>query len=106
MPHQFFTPAGETSPLHEGVSYQNVPDMPTPPVGSQTSYYPNQQSNRLQFYHDHAWGMTRLTVYSGQFAPYLITDSVEDDFIDGTNNTGVNPGLVKAHSRPRRSRRA
>ena len=113
MPNQFFTPAAETSPYKRGVSYQNVPDMffdakgnvvpagtagatNDPGPGSQTSYYPNQQSNRLQFYHDHAWGMTRLTVYSGQFAPYLITDSVEDDFIDGTNKTGINTGLVKA----------
>jgi FtsP/CotA-like multicopper oxidase with cupredoxin domain len=95
MPHQYFTPAGETNPYSKGVSYQNVPDMPTPPDGSETSYYPNQQSNRLQFYHDHAWGMTRLTVYSGQFAPYLITDAVEDDFIDGTNLTGLNPTSAK-----------
>ncbi|HEY9074127.1 MAG TPA: hypothetical protein VIN67_08335, partial [Desulfobaccales bacterium] len=95
MPHQFFTPAGESNPLTTGPSYHNVPDMPTPPVGSQTSYYPNQQSNRLQFYHDHAWGMTRLTVYSGEFAPYLITDPVEDDFIDGTNLTLLNPTSAK-----------
>ena len=36
------------------------------------------------------------TGYFSQFAPYLITDSVEDGLIDGTNKTGVNPGLVKA----------
>jgi FtsP/CotA-like multicopper oxidase with cupredoxin domain len=112
MPHQFFTPANEPSPYKRGVSYHNVPDMwfdangnivpagtpgatNDPGPGSQTCYYPNQQSNRLQFIHDHAWGMTRLTVYTGQFAPYLITDAVEDDFIDGTNNTGVNPGFAK-----------
>jgi FtsP/CotA-like multicopper oxidase with cupredoxin domain len=93
MPHQFFTPAGETSPYKRGVSYQNVPDMPPPPVGSQTSYYPNQQSNRLQFYHDHSWGMTRLTVYSGQFAPYLITDPVEENLI----HTGIIPNNGEPH---------
>jgi FtsP/CotA-like multicopper oxidase with cupredoxin domain len=99
MPHQFFTPAAETSPYKRGVSYANVPDMwfdsngnivpagtpgatNDPGPGSQTSYYPNQQGNRLQFYHDQALGMTRLTVYTGQLAPYLITDTVEDDLID------------------------
>ena len=29
------------------------------------------------FYHDHAWGITRLNVYAGEAAGYLITDDVE-----------------------------
>ncbi len=102
MPHQFFTPANEPSVYKRGVSYANVPDMwfdaagnivpagtsgatNDPGPGKETSCYPNQQSNRLQFYHDHALGMTRLTVYTGLFAPYLITDSVEESLI--TNGT-------------------
>ena len=52
-------------------------------------YYPNQQSARLQFYHDHALGITRLNVYAGMAAGYLIVDDVEDDMIAGTNTTGV-----------------
>jgi hypothetical protein len=31
-----------------------------------TFYYTNQQSARLMFYHDHAWGITRLNVYAGR----------------------------------------
>ena len=39
------------------------------------------------FYHDHAVGITRLNVYAGMAAGYLIHDPVEDDLI----NTGVIP---------------
>jgi FtsP/CotA-like multicopper oxidase with cupredoxin domain len=94
-PHQWFTPAGETTSYPKGVSFHDVPDMPDPGDGSTTHYYPNQQSNRLQFYHEHAVGITRLGVYAGLAAGYLITDPVENDLIEGTNATGVNPGLVK-----------
>lgn len=94
-PHQWFTPAGEGGNYLKGVSFQNVPDMPDPGAGSQTLFYTNQQSSRLMFYHDHAVGITRLNVYAGMAAGYLIHDPVENDLIDGTNNTGVNPGLAK-----------
>jgi FtsP/CotA-like multicopper oxidase with cupredoxin domain len=94
-PHQWYTPAGETTSYPKGVSFQNVPDMPPAPDGSQTLYYPNQQSNRLMFYHEHALGITRLGVYNGIAAGYLLTDPVEDDLIDGTNTQGVNPTLAK-----------
>ncbi len=57
--------------------------------GIGTLYYTNQQSPRLMFFHDHAWGITRLNVYDGMAAPYLIVDQVEDDLIDGTNFSGV-----------------
>ena len=33
------------------------------------------------FYHDHAEGITRLSVYAGVAAGYLIHDPVEDDLI-------------------------
>ncbi len=55
--------------------------MPLPPGGSTTLYYSNQQSARLLFYHDHAWGITRLNVYGGMAAPYLLVDQAEDDMI-------------------------
>jgi hypothetical protein len=42
-----------------------------------TFYYTNQQSARLMFYHDHAYGLTRLNVYAGGAAGYLITDDTE-----------------------------
>ena len=49
--------------------------------GCQTFYYTNQQSARLMFYHDHAWGITRLNVYAGEAAGYLITDPTEQSLI-------------------------
>mgnify|MGYP001075038300 CR=1 FL=1 len=33
-----------------------------------TFFYTNAQSARLQFYHDHALGITRLNVYAGEAA--------------------------------------
>ncbi len=79
-PHQWITPAGENTPYPQGVSVQPVPDMSdsgNPNDGVMTFYYTNQQSARLMFYHDHAWGITRLNVYAGEAAPYIITDDTE-----------------------------
>ena len=73
-PHQWTVPAGEVTPYPKGVSTQSVPDMPLPPNGSMTFYYTNQQSGRLMFYHDHAYGITRLNVYAGEAAGYLLLD--------------------------------
>ena len=61
-----------------------------------TFYYTNQQSTRLMFYHDHALGITRLNVYAGVAAGYLIIDPYEEDLINGTNLTGINPTSAKA----------
>ena len=107
-PYQWITPLNETTPYTRGASVMNVPDMwfdvngnvsatqtvtattNDPGRGSQTYYYTNAQSGRLLFYHDHSEGMTRLGVYVGGVAAYLITDPVELDLINGTNVTGVN----------------
>ncbi len=70
-PNQWITPKGETTSYPKGVSVMNVPDMPNPGAGSQTYYYTNQQSARLMFYHDHAFGITRLNVYAGEAAGYV-----------------------------------
>ncbi len=117
-PHQWTTPAGEMTQYPKGVSVQYVPDMwfvngtvipntvgqTTPPVpgastnpgnGSLTFYYTNQQSARLMFYHDHAYGVTRLNVYAGEAAGYVLTDQVEQDLIAGTDVSGVNPGHLQ-----------
>ncbi|NOT06261.1 MAG: hypothetical protein HOP27_16840 [Anaerolineales bacterium] len=85
---------GQTNPLSfPGAS--NNPSGTVNGAGAMTFYYNNQQSARLQFYHDHAYGITRLNVYAGEAAGYVITDAVEQDLINGTNNTLVNPGLFK-----------
>lgn len=81
--HQWTTPAGEVTSYPQGVSVMNVPDMDggTEPQGTLTFYYTNQQSARLMFYHDHAYGITRLNVYAGEAAGYLLCDSVEQAMI-------------------------
>ncbi len=88
-PHQWITPANDPTIYPVGVSHQDVPDMPTPPAGQATYFYTNQQSNRLMFYHDHAYGITRLNVYAGEAAGYLITDNTEEALI----NNGTLPNL-------------
>ena len=107
-PHQWFTPAGQGGNYLKGVSFHNVPDMwydangnpvqagtpqaagatNNPGDDKQTLYYTNQQSARLMFYHDHAVGITRLNVYAGMAAGYLLYDPVEDGLI----NAGTIPG--------------
>jgi FtsP/CotA-like multicopper oxidase with cupredoxin domain len=77
-PHQWITPAGDSSAFYKkGDSIQYVPDMNVPGDGSVTLYWTNQQSGRLMFYHDHAFGTTRLNVYAGEAAGYLLTDTHE-----------------------------
>jgi FtsP/CotA-like multicopper oxidase with cupredoxin domain/putative cell wall-binding protein len=80
-PHQWITPAGENTPYPKGVSVHNVPDMPDPGDGSTTLFYSNQQSARMLWYHDHAYGITRLNVLVGMAAGYFITDDTEKQLI-------------------------
>jgi len=86
-PHQWTTPATETTAYPRGVSVHPVPDMPEPGPGSMTFFYTNQQSARLMFYHDHALGTTRLNVYVGQAAGYLLDDPVEQALVNGGSFT-------------------
>lgn len=81
-PHQWITPAGETTSYPRGMSARNVPDMPDPGSGSMTFYYTNQQSARLMWYHDHAYGITRVNVYAGEVAGYLLEDAAEEQLVD------------------------
>lgn len=82
--HQWTAPAGEVTDYPKGVSVQGVPDMGvlTNNDGTLTFYYTNQQSSRLMFYHDHSWGITRLNVYAGVVAGYLLNDPEEELMID------------------------
>jgi FtsP/CotA-like multicopper oxidase with cupredoxin domain len=80
-PHQWTVPMSETTAYPTGVSVAYVPDMPQPDPGSLTFFYSNQQSARLMFYHDHAYGLTRLNVYAGEAAGYLLQDEVEKQLI-------------------------
>jgi len=115
-PHQWITPAGETTQYPKGVDVEYVPDMwfvngavipntvgqttapqagasTNPGPGAMTFYYTNQQSARLMFYHDHAYGITRLNVYAGEAAGYLVTDAIENQLI----NAGIIPSASGAY---------
>jgi spore coat protein A len=83
-PFQWYTPNGE-----HGMCFSNVPGFPVAP-GSASHYYPNQQSARLVWYHDHAMGITRLNAYAGIASALIITD----DFEAGLVSSGLLPDLV------------
>ena len=119
-PHQWVVPAADSNATlgpgySKGLSFQNVPDMVTggwllagnycaentvlnqaeciteasgDGVGS--LYYPNGQTSRLMFYHDHSFGITRLNVYMGEAAPYLLADPVQEESL---RSMGV-PGAI------------
>jgi FtsP/CotA-like multicopper oxidase with cupredoxin domain len=118
-PHQWIAPAGESvkNPADtivtmadqvvdetylpsylRGASAVNVPDMPDPGPGAMTFYFPNEQSARLMFYHDHSAGITRLNVYAGEAAPYILTDDVDAALTNGGTVTrnGVDTNIAKA----------
>jgi FtsP/CotA-like multicopper oxidase with cupredoxin domain len=95
-PHQWITPVGEnTTPYLKGVTQVNVPDMPDPGQGSSTWYYPNGLSARMLWYHDHAFGLTRLNVYAGEVSAYILTDPVEENLIQSGILPGAADGLHK-----------
>jgi FtsP/CotA-like multicopper oxidase with cupredoxin domain len=63
--------AGDPSTLPAGATTR-------PPAGDMTFYWTNQQGGRLMFYHDHAYGITRLNVYAGEAAGYVLYDPAEE----------------------------
>ncbi len=108
-PHQWTTPATENTPYPKGVSTRDVPDMPATGPGEMTFFYTNAQSARLMFYHDHAYGITRLNVYAGEAAGYLLQDPVEQTLVTGGTITPpagagapivVPPGTIPADQLP------
>src|SRR5664279_257054 len=62
------------------------------PAGEMKFYWTNQQGGRMMFYHDHAYGITRLNVYVGEAAGYLLYDPIEEAALA---NAGV-PGTLTA----------
>lgn len=74
-PFTWFTPTGTVGATDgsSGECFLNgVPGSP----GMADYYYPNNQSTRLAWYHDHAMGITRLNAYAGMASGYLIVDDV------------------------------
>ncbi len=52
--------------------------------------YPNDQSARMVWYHDHAYGITRTNAYAGLASAYLITDDAETTLV----NLGIIPSAM------------
>jgi FtsP/CotA-like multicopper oxidase with cupredoxin domain len=114
-PHQWTAPAGEMGPAR-GASVQFVPDMwfdasgnpiascagqgactaagatNDPGHGNLTFFWTNQQGGRLMFYHDHAYGITRLNVYAGEAAGYLLVDPAEETALAAATVPGTITG--------------
>jgi spore coat protein A len=49
----------------------------TVPNGEAEYYYPNHQSARLMWYHDHSFGTTRINAYAGVASAYVVYDDYE-----------------------------
>ncbi|MEY4375488.1 MAG: laccase, partial [Pseudomonadota bacterium] len=93
-PHQWFVPANDPTQYREGASLKPVPDMPAPPPGGETLYWPNDQSARFMWFHDHTFGLTRQNVYGGMAAGYIITDAAEDQAL-GINQLPLLPLVLQ-----------
>jgi spore coat protein A len=77
-PFTWFTPNGQYGPsVHSAAG--NIYKLINPGLqpGQAEYYYPNQQSARMAWYHDHAQDLTRLNAYAGIASAYLIRDSFE-----------------------------
>jgi spore coat protein A, manganese oxidase len=85
-PFTWWTPSGK-----HGASFLNNQVLnPGAAANEAEYYYPNNQSARLVWYHDHAFGITRLNAYSGIASAYII----RDDFEDNLRNLGL-PDFVE-----------
>ena len=72
-PYAWFTPSGIVGATDGSVGPSFLNGVPGVP-GAADYYYPNNQCERLVWYHDHAMGITRLNAYAGLAAGYLIVD--------------------------------
>ena len=71
----------------------NIPGQPMLP-GQADFYYPNNQSTRLMWYHDHAHGITRLNAYAGLASGYLIIDPTQDGLLNSLPPLGSTYPLI------------
>jgi len=79
-PFDWWTPSGVGGLSFQngpGSFYDNIPGKPMVP-GQADYYYPNDQSTRLMWYHDHAHGITRLNAYAGIATGYLMVDPAQE----------------------------
>jgi spore coat protein A len=79
-PHDWWAPDGThgLSFLNNDVLNPKTTISPGAAKDEADYYYPLGQSARLIWYHDHAWGITRLNAYAGVATALIIRDSFED----------------------------
>jgi FtsP/CotA-like multicopper oxidase with cupredoxin domain len=111
--HQWVVPAGEATTHKKGMAVRYVPDMwfdatgkvipacsglmtctvpgatNNPGDGQLSFYWPNEQSGRLMFYHDHAYGITRLNVMAGVAAGFLLVNPPDEDALAAAGVPGT-----------------
>ncbi|MCA9255776.1 MAG: multicopper oxidase domain-containing protein [Phycisphaerales bacterium] len=80
--------------LHGGhlpAAFDGYPEYTWLPGQSETYVYPNNQLPATIWYHDHALGITRLNVYMGLAAFYIIRDGFEQslDLPSGANEIAL-----------------
>ena len=83
---QFGTRPRTTLHLHGGVTkpqFDGHPEDYIDPGEQLTNRYDNDQEAAALWYHDHSLGTTRLNVYAGLAAPYLLRDEFDTG---GTDN--------------------
>ncbi len=74
-PFDYWAPDGT-----HGLSFlNNVVLNPGAALNEAEYYYPLDQSARFVWYHDHAWGITRINAYAGIATALLIRDGFEID---------------------------
>lgn len=66
-------------PNYPGLAADPVRGRPARPAGNTVTYtYDNDQKSEHLWFHDHAMGITRLNVYAGLAANYLMRDKLEN----------------------------
>jgi spore coat protein A, manganese oxidase len=77
-PFTWATPDGQYGPSVQSAA-GNIYKLLNPALlpGQTEHYYPNDQSARLVWYHDHAHDLTRLNAYAGVASAYIIRDGFE-----------------------------
>jgi spore coat protein A len=83
-PFAWWDPNGTVGPSFLNNSVLGAPEI----AGNAEYYYPNNQGSRLVWYHDHAFGITRLNAYAGIASAYVIYDDYELGLVATANLPG------------------
>ncbi len=83
-PFDWFEPGAPNGTGAVGASFLNNACLnPGAPAGQAEYYYRNDQTARLVWYHDHAFGITRTNAYSGIASGYVIHDVAAEGVLTG-----------------------